>query len=193
MSSGNGRRLKLAWAPGPHSRVWWEAVLQSFKRRVEGDTLPTLPAATAQVTVDATPEDAFRIFTDEIGLWWRRDTPYWNDAERGLSVRIEPGVGGRFVEVYDLDTGAGFEAGRVTVWEPGTRLALTWTQVGWPEGAVTDIEVAFEPVREGTLVTVQHSGFERVGPDGARCPIGYSIGWQELLGWFAERVNAPAG
>ena len=58
--------------------------------------MPTLPAATAEVRVAATPEEAFRIFTDEIGLWWRRGTRYWNDAERGLSVRIEPGVGGRF-------------------------------------------------------------------------------------------------
>ena len=33
------------------------------------------------------------------------------------------GVGGRFVEVYDLETGAGIEVGRVTVWEPGERLA----------------------------------------------------------------------
>jgi hypothetical protein len=77
--------------------------------------LPTLPAVTAQVTVDASPEDAFRIFTDEIGLWWRRDTPYWNDRARGLTIRIEPGIGGRFLEVYDLEAETGFEVGRVTV------------------------------------------------------------------------------
>ena len=50
------------------------------------------------------------MFTDEIGLWWRRDTPYWNDRERGLSVRIKPYVGGRFVEVYDLETGSGWRS-----------------------------------------------------------------------------------
>ena len=68
-------------------------------------------AATAEVLVEATPEQAFAIFTDEIGLWWRRDTPYWNDRERGRSVRIEPGVGGRFVEVWDIEGGTGFEIG----------------------------------------------------------------------------------
>jgi hypothetical protein len=81
--------------------------------------------ARAEIVVDATPEQAFSIFTDEIGLWWRRHTPYWNDAERGLYVRIEPGVGGRFLEVYDPDTESGFEAGRVTAWEPGARLGFT--------------------------------------------------------------------
>ncbi len=144
--------------------------------------------ASAEVVVGASPPDAFRIFTDEIGLWWRRDTPYWNDRERGLSVRIEPGVGGRFVEVYDLDTGDGFEVGRVTTWEPGERLALTWTQIGWAEGVSTDLEITFEPSGDGTLVRLEQSGFERV-PDADRFMAGYDAGWKEVFGWFAERVT----
>jgi hypothetical protein len=76
--------------------------------------MSTLPAATAEVVVDASLEDAFRAFTEEIGLWWRRGTPYWNDPERGLTIRIEPGVGGRFIEPYDLEAGTGLEVGRVT-------------------------------------------------------------------------------
>ena len=145
--------------------------------------------ATAEVHVEATPDEAFAIFTDEIGLWWRTDTPYWNDRERGRSVRIEPGVGGRFVEIYDLETGAGFEVGRVTAWEPGNRLALTWTQAGWPEGVATDIEVTFEPVAGGTRVRLEQTGFERV-PDAEAYLGGYAAGWTELLGWFAERTSA---
>jgi uncharacterized protein YndB with AHSA1/START domain len=152
-----------------------------------------LPAATAEVTVEASPDETFRIFTEEIGLWWRRDTRYWNDRERGLSVRIEPGVGGRFLEVYDLEEGSGFEVGRVTAWEPGRRLALTWTQVGWPQGVATDLEVTFEPVGGGTLVRLEQSGFERVGAEAARFLEGYAMGWKQVLGWFAARVNAPSG
>ena len=152
--------------------------------------MATRHAARAEVVVAATPDEAFRIFTDEIGFWWRQNTRYWNDPERGLFVRIEPGLGGRFLEVYDDDTGAGFEAGRVTAWEPGVRLGLTWTQVGWPEGASTDIEVRFEAVDEGTLVRVEHSGFERIGPDAAEFRAGYEGGWAEVLGWFAERAGA---
>ena len=56
--------------------------------------MATRAAARAEVVVAATPAAAFRIFTDEIGLWWRRHTHYWNDPDRGLFVRIEPGVGG---------------------------------------------------------------------------------------------------
>jgi uncharacterized protein YndB with AHSA1/START domain len=153
--------------------------------------MATRAGARAEVVVDARPEEAFRIFTDEIGLWWRRDTPYWNDRERGLSIRLEPGVGGRFIEVYDLETGAGLEVGRVTVWEPGERLALTWTQAGWPEGVTTDIEVSFEPAGEGTLVRLEQTGFERV-PDAELYLPGYDAGWKEVLGWYAERIEKGA-
>jgi uncharacterized protein YndB with AHSA1/START domain len=150
--------------------------------------MATRQAARAEVVVEASPAEAFRIFTDEIGIWWRRDTRYWNDRERGLAIRIEPRVGGRFLEVYDLETGTGFEAGRVTVWEPGERLGLTWTQVGWPEGVSTDIEVTFEPVDGGTLVRLEQTGFEQL-PDGAVTLAGYDAGWKEVLGWYAERAN----
>jgi uncharacterized protein YndB with AHSA1/START domain len=151
--------------------------------------MPVLPAATAEVHVEASPDDAFRIFTEETGLWWRRATRYWNDAERGLSVRIEPGVGGRFVEVYDLDTGEGFEVGRITAWEPGRRFAMTWTQAGWPAQVSTDIEITFTPAGDGTLVRLEQTGFERVGPEGAELRDGYSGGWKEVLGWFAEHAS----
>lgn len=154
--------------------------------------MPPLPAATAEVIVDASPEDAFHAFTAEIGLWWRRDTPYWNDAEKGLTVRIEPHVGGRFVEVYDLDTGDGYEVGRVTAWDPGRRFAMTWTQTGWPEEVSTDVEVTFEPEGARTRVTLRQTGFERVGPGAEEAQAGYSMGWKEILGWFAEQVNTAA-
>jgi uncharacterized protein YndB with AHSA1/START domain len=189
MSSRNGQRRGRAWRLGPDQAIWWTAMLERFKRHAEGVAVPTLPAATAEVVVDASPDDAFRCFTEEIGLWWRRGTPYWNDAERGLSVRIEPGVGGRFIEVYDLETGAGYEVGRVTVWDPGRRFAMTWTQVGWPEGVSTDVEVTFEPERAQTRVTLRQTGFERVGPGAEEFLSGYTLGWKEVLGWFAAQID----
>jgi uncharacterized protein YndB with AHSA1/START domain len=146
--------------------------------------------AQAEIVVDAVPEQTFRLFTAEIGLWWRRHTPYWNDPERGLSIRIEPGVGGRFVEIYDLETGEGLEVGRVTTWEPGRRLGLTWTQIGWPEDVFTDIEVTFEPADAGTRVRISQTGFERVSPAAADVRAGYESGWREVIGWFAEHVSA---
>jgi uncharacterized protein YndB with AHSA1/START domain len=142
-------------------------------------------AAVAEVVVEAGPEDAFRLFTEEVGLWWRRDTPYWNDRERGQSIVIEPGVGGRFLEVYDAEAGTGFEVGRVTRWEPGARLELTWTQANWPEDVVTGLDITFAPVAGGTRVRLAHTGFDRV-PGGDDFRAGYAGGWKAILGWFAE-------
>jgi uncharacterized protein YndB with AHSA1/START domain len=145
------------------------------------------PAARAEVLVDASPEAAFALFTDEIGLWWRTGTPYWNDAERGVSIRIEPHVGGRFLEIHDPQAGTGFEVGRVTAWEPGERLALTWTQVGWPPDTWTDLEITFTAVDDRTLVRLEHTGFERTGTGAFRA--GYAQGWRTILGWFAGHAE----
>ena len=148
------------------------------------------PAARAHVTVPVSPDDAFALFTEDIGLWWRRDSPYWNDRERGLSIRLEPGVGGRFIEVYDLQSGSGLEVGRVTAWEPGRRLGLTWTQNGWPQDASTELDITFERVADGgTLVRLEHRGFERV-PGAIDFIAGYDAGWKEVLGWFAEHAGS---
>ncbi len=152
-------------------------------------TVPVV--ARAEIVVKATPEDAFHLFTDEISLWWRRNTHYWNDPERGLFLTIEPGVGGRWIEVYDADTGEGMEVGRVTRWEPPGLLALTWTQVGWPDDLETELELTFEPDPEGTRVRLSHSGFEPLGDEAVATSGGYESGWQEILGWLAEHAAAP--
>lgn len=73
--------------------------LEAFNQYVEGGAMATRQAARAEIVVAATPDEAFRMFTDEIGLWWRQNTRYSNDPDRALYLRIESHVGGRFVEV----------------------------------------------------------------------------------------------
>lgn len=142
--------------------------------------------------MEATPHEAFALFTDEIGLWWRTGTRYWNDPERGVSVRIEPYVGGRFIEVYDVTTGEGLDVGHVTAWEPGERVAFTWTQPDWPDDATTTVEVTFEPAVSGTRVRVEHGGFESI-PQALELAGGYDTGWKEVLGWFAGHAIDNGG
>jgi uncharacterized protein YndB with AHSA1/START domain len=151
--------------------------------------MTTAGTATASIEVAGDPKTAFTVFTDEIGLWWKRDTHYWNDPRRGLSLRFEPGVGGRLVEVYSADTGEGFEIGRVSVWEPGERLVFGWREAGWPPDRTTEVEVRFEAVDGGTRVTVEHRGWDDFGAEAAGRTAGYSEGWAELLGFYAERAN----
>ena len=52
------------------------------------------------VEVRVDPATAFDLYTRKINRWWQRDSWYWNDRRRARGLRIEPFVGGRFVEVY---------------------------------------------------------------------------------------------
>lgn len=106
----------------------------------------------SEVDVGVDPTTAFRVFTEEMDLWWvRGPINFWSDAARVVEVRCEPGVGGRIVEVLD-DPGSDevLERARLTVWEPGARL-------GWAsELDDVETEVRFDPIDGGTRVTVEH-------------------------------------
>lgn len=54
---------------------------------------------TVEVSVD--PLTAFMVFTEEINLWWKPGPINWYDSYRAIGTRMEPGVGGRWLEVYD--------------------------------------------------------------------------------------------
>jgi len=146
--------------------------------------------ATASIEVPCDPATAFTIFTTEIGTWWKRGTMYWSDADRGLELRFEPYVGGRLIEVYDAAAGTGFELGRVTEWEPGSRLGFTWRTGDWPPGVYTDVLVRFADTASGCLVTIEHTGWERLGEAGVAMGRGYSRGWAELLGFYTGWIGA---
>ena len=83
--------------------------------------------ARVTVTVAVPPAEAFRIFTQDIDLWWRRGRRFRNaPGERGL-VCIEPGVGGRLFESFDTDDGERVvEIGRTRIWQPPQRLVFEW-------------------------------------------------------------------
>jgi uncharacterized protein YndB with AHSA1/START domain len=111
--------------------------------------------------VPATPARAFQAFTAEIGLWWRPNQLF-QFTRRSAAGRLafEPGEGGRFTET--AADGEVFEIGRITAWQPGTRLAFTWRQASFAPGQVTEVEIRFEAVGSETRVTVEHRGWETV-------------------------------
>ncbi|MDQ7842636.1 MAG: SRPBCC domain-containing protein [Armatimonadota bacterium] len=151
--------------------------------------MSTQAAVIASVEVPTTPARAFELWTTGINQWWKKGTPYWNDKIRARGLRFEPGVGGRFLEVYDETAGEGLEIGRISVWEPRNRLVYTWREAGWTPQEVTQVEVRFEPTPGGTRVTVTHSGWETVREGQKRCE-GYGRGHNELRGWYREAATA---
>lgn len=143
--------------------------------------------ATASTRVPVSPERAFEIFTADISRWWRRGTHYWNDPERGLRYEFEPGLGGRLLEVYS--GGESFEVGTITRWVPGELLEYTWRQADWEPEQHTTVVVRFAPDSDGgTVVSVVHGGWERLGADAASSRDGYGHGWVELLGFYVAEA-----
>jgi uncharacterized protein YndB with AHSA1/START domain len=138
------------------------------------------------VTVARTPEEAFRVFTDEIGSWWPVEThSIGKDGRPAETAAIEPGEGGRFFE----RTGSGTEHwGTILVWEPPSRIVISWELR--PERPPTEIEVRFTAEGDGTRVDLEHRGFERLGDEAVEVSAGYSEGWSKVLGQYADRANA---
>jgi len=57
----------------------------------------------------------------------------WNDAKWTVGIRIEPGVGGHWIEVYDEATGEGFECARLV---SSLRLHSTPRKAGLKIGSI---------------------------------------------------------
>ncbi len=151
----------------------------------------TTDAVRRAITVQASAERAFEVFTGRFDTWWPR-SHHIGAADMKEAV-IEPREGGRFYE-RGVD-GSECDWGRVLAWEPPSRLLLTWQiDAEWqydpdPEHA-SEVEVRFTPEGDGTRVELEHRHFERHGADGAkiRDAVGQEGGWGGLLGMYAEAV-----
>ena len=146
--------------------------------------LPDAGSASVEVALD--PVNAFAVFTEEINRWWRPGPMNWNDSARAVGIHIEPGVGGRWIEVYDEATGEGFECGRITVWEPGMRFVFLYRDAGHTIDD-TEVEVRFEAIDGGTRVTLEQRGWDKLLSNIATQKREIKRwGWANILGWYKE-------
>ena len=112
-----------------------------------------------EVAVD--PMTAFAVFTEEMDQWWGNGPIDAWDFSRVVGRRVEPGVGGRVLEQYENDA---LEVARVTVWEPGRRLA-------WRSSVdEVSIDVRFQALGDRTVITI-----EGTVVDGARDAAGLAV------------------
>ncbi|MPZ13413.1 MAG: ATPase [Chloroflexi bacterium] len=146
--------------------------------------------------VSATPERAFDTFTREIGQWWRPNMLFQFTPRGPGLLAFESGVGGRFTETFA--DGAVFEIGRVSVWEPPSRIAFSWRQASFAPEQSTEVDIRFEPVGEETRVPVEHLGWDTIPtehvarhgfPDGVFL-VRHAEWWNALLSSFRARATA---
>jgi uncharacterized protein YndB with AHSA1/START domain len=115
--------------------------------------------------VPADPHRTFDAFTQEIGAWWQPSALFEITPRGDGKLAFEPGVGGRLFTT--LASGKEFEIGRISIWEPGKRLAFTWRQATFRPEQSTEVEVRFEAVGEETRVSIEHRAWDTIPKDNA--------------------------
>jgi len=132
--------------------------------------MPAADQVRVSVLVRVPVEAAFRAFTEDINLWWRRGVKYRVfGGERGI-IHLEPWVNGRVFESFEQgESERAFQTGVVLVWDPPHRLVFEWRAVNFAPSEKTEVEVEFaasasDPAA-ATLVTVSHRGWSKLRDD----------------------------
>ena len=145
-------------------------------------TVATTEAVRKSIFVNVSPEDAFRVFTEETTSWWPLHR-YGVHGDNSESVTFDARTGGTVVERA--------KDGTETVWaevvdaDPPNRLLLRW-HPDVPEEQATEVEVRFVADGDGTRVELEHRGWERLGERAERSRANYDGGWNEVLGCYAS-------
>ena len=105
-----------------------------------------------ELLVDADPDRAFVVFTEQIGSWWPVGSHSVNGE--GSTVVFE---NNQFIEVSS--DGGRTVWGTVTEWRPGERIAFSWYPSADADHA-SHVTVTFAAANEQTLVTLVHGGWE---------------------------------
>jgi hypothetical protein len=131
-----------------------------------------------EIEVPCRPDQAFRLFTEEIAQWWPLHS-HSISGDRARGCAIEPRPGGEF---YEIDGDGRRQVwGTVRVWEPPGRLAFTF-HPGRDAANAGTVEVRFAPSGNGSRVTLEHHGWELLGEQAIAMRQSYDHGWGVVFG-----------
>jgi uncharacterized protein YndB with AHSA1/START domain len=140
-----------------------------------------------EILVEASPDTAFRVFTEAIAEWWPLDKYgiFHEDAE---TVILESEVGGRVVE--KAKDGRESLWGEVLDFEVASRVRFTWHPGRDANDEPTEVEVTFRADNGGTLVVLEHRGWENLRDELRAGRVGYDQGWLGVLEAYRQAASA---
>ena len=139
-------------------------------------------AVTTSIVVEAPADQAFTVFTEDIGSWWPAEHHIL--AAPLATMVFEPRVGGH---VYDVGTD-GSECrlrARVLAYEPPTRVVFSWDislqwQIETDPARTSEVEVRFVPESQHRtrveLEPAHRPPRRRVGGHARRCRLTRGVG-----------------
>ncbi len=154
-------------------------------------TSPSGNTVQKSITVAASPQRAFEVFTAGFDSWWPRSH---HIGKSPMTQAVMDGfVGGRCYSRQE--DGTECDWGQILAWEPPFRLVIAWMITeAWgyqPDlSKSSEVEIRFTALSDGgTRVDLEHRGFERMGPGGAimRTMVEAPGGWGSLLQMYAAR------
>lgn len=133
------------------------------------------------LTVRATPEKAFQVFTEGFDRWWPRSHTIGKAPLK--EAVLEPRAGGRW---YAIDVEGGEQDwGEVLEWEPPRRLLLAWrisAKWAYDPSVATEVEVQFTALGDGEVrVDLEHRHLERLGEGAQETAARLRGGWPTIL------------
>lgn len=138
-----------------------------------------------EVRLRCSAAHAFDTWTRRFDLWWPPGYTASDDPE--ASVHLEPRLGGRIFE--RTRDGHEVDWGEVTAWEPPRRLAYLW-HIRRTRAAATDVAVRFEDSADGgSVVRIEHTGWERLGAQAQSWRDANRAGWAGLLPHFQAAAD----
>ena len=160
-------------------------------------TVTATEAITKDIHVDATPETAFAVFTERIGEWWPLERYSIFGAEATVAFEddriVERSPSGEtriWGEVLEVEAAARVRYA-LTAEETGTaRVRFTWHPGRPDDEEPTEVELTFVADGDGTLVTLVHSGWERVSEERRAGRADYENGWPGVLELYRQRATS---
>jgi uncharacterized protein YndB with AHSA1/START domain len=145
------------------------------------------------VAVRADPEHAFDLFTEHMGTWWpleaysRAVSEFVDEDIQVVRLEFQARMGGSIFE--HVSDGRILPWAEVTAWDPPHRVVMAWRPHAMPEPP-TEVEVTFTAQEGGTLVELEHRGWERLS-EGFRQGLYevYARGWITTLGCFGTAAG----
>ena len=135
--------------------------------------------------------EAFRIFVHEMGSWWplgKRSMSLKAGGNPPKSLRVEPRLGGRIVEIGS--DGAEYHWGTIRAMDRSHSVAMDF-HMGMPPEQASLVEVTFVPLAEDrTRVTLTQSKWEGFGDMAEMLRMHYGTGWEII---FAQAYLAACG